>query len=185
MFSAVAIVLESEDKPIIKENMKSDHSKFWNKEQNEKMIDQDTQETAAWIDALSEKKEEKELAGAEIIDEWNDLEKQRDIAFKIMYFFIVFIIFTFTLLYVFFRMTQQQQEEEARRKGVKAREGAHQETFLDFLAGQTDNEHYVVNPYARHSATKITSFPTFFPWEWHVFKLFFNLRSYFLLLIGR
>lgn len=128
-----------------------------NKEQNEKMIDQDTQETAAWIDALSEKKEEKELAGAEIIDEWNDLEKQRDIAFKIMYFFIVFIIFTFTLLYVFFRMTQQQQEEEARRKGVKAREGAHQETFLDFLAGQTDNEHYVVNPYARHSATKITS----------------------------
>lgn len=99
-----------------------------------------------------------DLAAVPIADEWNDLEKQRDIAFKIMYFFIVFIIATFSLLYVFFRMTQQQQEQEAMRKrGAKVREEAYQQTFLDFLAGQNDNENYVVNPYARHNATKISN----------------------------
>jgi hypothetical protein len=37
--------------------------------------------------------------------EWNDMEKQRDVAFKIMYFFIVFIIATFGLLYTYFKMS--------------------------------------------------------------------------------
>ena len=72
-------------------------------------------------------------------DEWNDLEKQRDIAFKIMYFFIVFIIATFSLLYAFFRMTQNSEQEAAQRKGaVKGqRQPVHdqQQTFFNFLAG--------------------------------------------------
>jgi len=37
--------------------------------------------------------------------EWNEMEKQRDVAFKIMYFFIVFIIATFGLLYTYFKMS--------------------------------------------------------------------------------
>lgn len=77
-----------------------------------------------------------------IEDEWNDLEKQRDIAFKIMYFFIVFIIATFSLLYAFFRMTQKQEQEAAVRKGAKARQTNHQESFMDFLSGHLDNENY-------------------------------------------
>lgn len=51
-----------------------------------------------------------------VIEEWNDLEAQRDIAFKIMYFFIIFILATFSLLYAYFRM-YQKSEDEAAAKG--------------------------------------------------------------------
>lgn len=34
--------------------------------------------------------------------DWDSLDMQRDIAFKIVYFFIVFIIGTFGLLYAYF-----------------------------------------------------------------------------------
>ena len=44
-----------------------------------------------------------------------DLEQQRDLAFKIMEFMIGFIIVTFGLLFVFFRMTQEQSERESRK----------------------------------------------------------------------
>ena len=40
-------------------------------------------------------------------DDEFDLEQQRDMAFKIMEFMIGFIIVTFGLLYLFFRMTQE------------------------------------------------------------------------------
>lgn len=36
--------------------------------------------------------------------DWDELEMQRDIAFKIMYFFIIFIVMTFGLLYLYYRM---------------------------------------------------------------------------------
>jgi type IV secretory pathway component VirB8 len=51
-----------------------------------------------------------------ITDEWNDLEKQRDLAFKIMYFFMFFMMFTFGLLYVFFKMTQSEEHQAAIQK---------------------------------------------------------------------
>ena len=67
-----------------------------------------------------------------------------------MYFFIVFIIATFSLLYAFFRMTQNSEQEAAARKGVKnQRARDQQQTFIDFLSGHLDDENYVVNPYAR------------------------------------
>jgi sensor domain CHASE-containing protein len=47
--------------------------------------------------------------------EWENMELQRDVAFKIMYFFIVFIIATFGLLYTYFKMSQKA-EEDARRE---------------------------------------------------------------------
>lgn len=47
--------------------------------------------------------------------EWDNMEMQRDVAFKIMYFFIVFIIATFGLLYTYFKMSQKV-EEDARRE---------------------------------------------------------------------
>jgi len=45
------------------------------------------------------------------------MEMQRDVAFKIMYFFIVFIIATFGLLYTYFKMSQKA-EEDARREQI-------------------------------------------------------------------
>lgn len=39
-------------------------------------------------------------------EEWDEIEAQRDIAFKIMYFFIVFILATFGMLYAYFKMAQ-------------------------------------------------------------------------------
>jgi len=45
------------------------------------------------------------------------MDMQRDIAFKVMYFFIVFIIGTFGLLFAYFQMSQRQEEEEAARRG--------------------------------------------------------------------
>lgn len=47
--------------------------------------------------------------------DWENMEMQRDVAFKIMYFFIVFIIATFGLLYTYFKMSQKV-EEDARRE---------------------------------------------------------------------
>ena len=88
-------------------------------------------------------------------DEQMDLEAQRDLAFKIMYCLIVFIIITFSLLYVFFRMTQINEDQEvAQRKGVKGQRvaGADREQFLDFIAGRMDNKNFVVNPYQQNSA---------------------------------
>lgn len=135
-----------------------------NREQNAKNLEKELQDTQDWIQSKADlgsivAKDATTASPLPIEDEWNDLEKQRDIAFKIMYFFIVFIIATFSLLYAFFRMTQKQEQEAAVRKGAKGRQTSHQESFMDFLAGHTDNENYTVNPYARHAAqpTRVTS----------------------------
>lgn len=100
-----------------------------NKELNEKVVKKDSEDTQEWISKLEAKPEQpaeatnatieaSSVSGAAVVGEWQDLEKQRDIAFKIMYFFIVFIIATFSLLYAFFRMTQNSEQEAAMRKGI-------------------------------------------------------------------
>lgn len=96
-----------------------------NKEQNDKMVQRDSEDTHEWIakleaksDHSAESAEKAASSSNDVVDEWQDLEKQRDIAFKIMYFFIVFIIATFSLLYAFFRMTQNSEQEAAMRKGI-------------------------------------------------------------------
>lgn len=91
-------------------------------------------------------------------DQWEDLEVQRDLAFKIMYFFIVFIIATLGLLYAFFKMTQKSEQEAAMRKGAKAqRERDQESTFMDFLAGRLDEDTNVVNAYAQKQANRFSS----------------------------
>lgn len=59
-----------------------------------------------------------------------------------MYCLIVFIIITFILLYIFFKMTQIEEEQSASvrkvvGKGQVAR--GQQDTFMDFLGGRMDN----------------------------------------------
>jgi len=74
--------------------------------------------------------------------DWEELERQREIAFKIVYFFIGFIIFTFGLLYAYYKVDQKEQEEEKRKKrALGAFYGeATNGSFFDFLAGQMDDE---------------------------------------------
>ena len=76
---------------------------------------------------------------------------QRDIAFKIMYFFIIFIVMTFGLLYLYYRMNQQAAKEDREKRGQK--NSANDTTFFDFLAGQMEeeNQNYLVNPNARQN----------------------------------
>ena len=90
--------------------------------------------------------------------EWDEAEAQRDIAFKIMYFFIAFILCTFSMLYAYFRMVQQSEIEarQARRakgpmddKNVPMTE--RESSFADFMTGQFDTN-YIVNPYMRNIA---------------------------------
>lgn len=67
---------------------------------------------------------------------------QRDVAFKIVYFFILFIIGTFGLLYAYFKMSKKESLEDqrkARAKGIFFGEPS-QQTFFDFLSGQNDPE---------------------------------------------
>lgn len=77
---------------------------------------------------------------------WDSLDMQRDMAFKIVYFFIVFIIATFGLLYAYFQMNKKEMEEEEQRNQTKhsvrnKNFGQGQDhTFFDFLAGNVDNE---------------------------------------------
>jgi lipopolysaccharide export LptBFGC system permease protein LptF len=60
---------------------------------------------------------EEDLETQKKIQNWDELDMQRDIAFKVMYFFIVFIIGTFGLLFAYFQMSQKQEEEEAAQRG--------------------------------------------------------------------
>lgn len=81
-------------------------------------------------------------------EEWDDLEMQRDIAFKIMYFFIIFIVMTFGLLYLYFRLNKQAEEEEAARRGQKPiTDNNDDRTFKNFLMGLDDERaSHLVNP---------------------------------------
>lgn len=87
--------------------------------------------------------------------EWDDMdmEQQREIAFKIVYFFIAFVFMTFGLLYLYYKIDQKEQEKEERNKRAKGifYGDVNQKTFFDFLAGQVDDENYSVNPNARKS----------------------------------
>jgi len=76
-------------------------------------------------------------------EEWDEIEAQRDIAFKIMYFFIVFILATFGMLYAYFKMAQSQNQ-----KGLMEGKAGQAESFADFLTGSYD-QNYLVNPQAR------------------------------------
>jgi len=87
----------------------------------------------------------------DVTAQWENLELQRDLAFKIVYFFIFFIVATFGLLYAYFKIDEKEkikEEREARAKGTFYG-NANQSSFFDFLAGQMDDPHYTVNPYAR------------------------------------
>ena len=77
-------------------------------------------------------------------------------AFKIVYFFIAFIVMTFVLLYAYYRVDQKEQERERREKQAKGifYDEPNQNTFFDFLAGQVDDENYLVNPNARKTLIK-------------------------------
>lgn len=87
----------------------------------------------------------------QLLPQWEDMEMQRDIAFKIVYFFIFFIVLTFGLLYAYYKIDKKTQEEEERQKRAKGifYGESNQKTFFDFLAGQVDDENFCVNPNAR------------------------------------
>tara|TARA_B110000503_G_scaffold3834_1_gene5010 strand:+ start:84 stop:428 length:345 start_codon:yes stop_codon:yes gene_type:complete len=83
--------------------------------------------------------------------DFDSLDMQRDMAFKIVYFFIVFIVATFGLLYAYFQMNKKELEEEEQRQAIKhqiRQKGVNgkDHTFFDFLAGNVDEE--MCNPYA-------------------------------------
>lgn len=61
-------------------------------------------------------------SGEKIIDisgEMQDVEAQRDIAFKIMFFFISFILGTYGILYWIFRCVENKRQEDELKEGVK------------------------------------------------------------------
>ena len=93
-----------------------------------------------------------------ITDEWNDLEKQRDLAFKIMYFFMAFMMCTFGLLYTFFKMTQSEEHQAEIKKQKLMRESANamSQDFLN-LPGSLDDECNTINPYQKKLPTTITN----------------------------
>jgi hypothetical protein len=51
---------------------------------------------------------ESSLAAGGIPGQWEDVEKQRDVAFKIVYFFIAFIALTFGLLYAYYKVDKKE-----------------------------------------------------------------------------
>ena len=76
-----------------------------------------------------------------------EMEAQRELAFKIVYFFLGFIALTFTLLYVYYLVDKKEQEKEEREKRNKGvfYGDVSQASFFDFLAGQVDDETYAGN----------------------------------------
>ena len=49
----------------------------------------------------------------------DEFDKQREMAFKIMYFFLSFIILTFMMLYVYYKLDQKHMLEDERKKKAK------------------------------------------------------------------
>jgi hypothetical protein len=62
-----------------------------------------------------------------------ELQEQRDIAFKVVFFFVSFIAVCFGLLYVYHRMQQAAIDKEEDKQN-----------FFDFLAGQIDEDQQMV-----------------------------------------
>lgn len=89
-------------------------------------------EYPAPVDAAYKKVEEPKEVGS---IEFDDLDSQRDLAFKIVYAFIMFILATFGLLYAYYKMDKKEQEQKARENNKVS-----DRTFFDFLAGQVDDE---------------------------------------------
>ena len=71
-----------------------------------------TSATAVVVDVDVVTKEESASDGSAPAMDWESLDMQRDMAFKIVYFFIVFIVATFGLLYAYFQMNKKELEEE-------------------------------------------------------------------------
>ena len=67
-----------------------------------------TQDTIAANQTTIEESSTEAAAGMDFVA----LDMQRDMAFKIVYFFIVFIVATFGLLYAYFQMNKKELEEE-------------------------------------------------------------------------
>jgi len=80
-------------------------SSLINEEVNKKLMELEAQKPSFSADDKSE--EESSV-------DWDALDMQRDIAFKIVYFFIVFIVATFGLLYAYFQMSKQEREDALR-----------------------------------------------------------------------
>ena len=47
-----------------------------------------------------------------------DIEQQRDIALKIMLFFVSFMLLTFGILYLFFKFSETNSEMENYKQGI-------------------------------------------------------------------
>jgi len=75
-----------------------------------------------------------------------------------MYFFLVFIVATFGLLYVFFRMTQEQEQALRKDTAKGQRIRVQEQSFPNDLVGSNDDdEDKIVNPYSFKPPTNVTS----------------------------
>ena len=77
--------------------------------------------------------------------EWAQLEEQRDLAYKIVYFFLIMIVATFGLLYVYYKMDQKEQLKEARHQREKGTffGDIDKTTNFDFLGGNSSPKYEV------------------------------------------
>lgn len=100
--------------------------------------------------------------------EWDEAEAQRDIAFKIMYFFIALVIVTFLTLYAYFTIVQKS-EQQARVRALRKKQGIMDDdvtaaplesaSFTDFLTGSFDADEALYSrptPRVLHPAVKST-----------------------------
>ena len=95
-----------------------------------------------------------QIDGQSIDEQMQDIEKQRDIAFKIMFFFISFMLCTFAALYGIFRHVENNRQEAVLKQGIKNQrvispQDQQKRTFMDFIVGNLDDDSMVINPYAR------------------------------------
>lgn len=128
------------------EQAEIDHAKF------SEFVKDEAEVTKEFVNQMNETKEASQKASFKDMS-WDEAEAQRDIAFKVMYFFITLVIITFGVLYAYFSMVQKAENAARQmRKGAKgtlddqSTEGREM-TFADFLSGQTDVS-YLVHPHA-------------------------------------
>lgn len=92
-----------------------------------------TEAAAATTAAATESVSEETAATEENVNENGDrvltLEEQRDVAFKVIFFFMMLILASFAILYIYHRTSQKNRKDNSTQ----------QKTFCEFLAGQMDD----------------------------------------------
>lgn len=86
-----------------------------------------------------------------------DVERQKDVALKIMLFFVSFAMCSIAILYWLYKLSESQRQDEIlkeriRRKGASSSPIFKKQSFMDFISSNLNHNSMLVSPYVPRNA---------------------------------